>query len=159
MTRRTPVPPRAWSAATKAWWRAFWESPQGQKLPPSLHPTVSRLFGWYHRRELLEKRVDRLFAAPRGKAADKLFVEGSTGQPKVNPLVAELRSVEAQIETMERRVFGEQSADPGQGGSGDPASLLAAANDRFAELVRARESDDSKDPRLELLPGGKSATA
>ena len=156
---RVPPPPRTWSAATKRWWAEFWGSPQAESLPASMHPTVSRLFGWYHRRELLERRVDKLFDTPRGKAKDALFVEGSTGQPKVNPLVAELRSIEDQIEALERRVFGDQAPAAAGGGSSDPAALLAAANARFAELVNARPEDAAADPRLELLPGGKSATA
>lgn len=157
-----PLAPRAWSAETKRWWREFWLSDQGRKLPLSLHPTVSRLFGWYHRRELLERRVDKLFEAPRrvkGQLDDKLYSTGSTGQPKVNPLIAELRSIEAQIETLERRVFGETALPAAGGGSSDPAALLAAANARFAELAASRETGDPDDPRLELLPGGKSATA
>lgn len=158
-----PLAPRAWSAETKRWWREFWLSDQGRKLPLSLHPTVSRLFGWYHRRELLERRVDKLFETPRrvkGQLDDKLYSTGSTGQPKVNPLIAELRSIEAQIETLERRVFGETALPSAAGGgSSDPAALLAAANARFAELASGRETGDPNDPRLELLPGGKSATA
>jgi hypothetical protein len=71
----------------------------------------------------------------KGKLDDKLYAEGSTGQPKVNPLVAELRSIEDQIETLERRVFGDQVATP-TGAASDPAALLEAANQRFAELAR-----------------------
>lgn len=153
---RAPLAPRAWSAETKRWWRDFWASARAESMPTSLHPTVSRLFGWYHRRQLLERRVDRLFAPARGKAADKLYVEGSTGQPKVNPLIAELRSVEDQIDALERRVFGDQSPPAAAGGSSDPAALLAAANARFAELSVSIEAEDPRDPRLELLPGGKS---
>lgn len=155
----TPAAPRAWNAETKRLWREFWASEQGQKVPLSLQPTVSRLFGWYHRRNLLERRVDRLFEPPRGKAPDRLFVEGSTGQPKVNPLVAELRSVEDQIEALERRIFGDQSPAPAGGQANDPAALLEAANRRFAELAVAIEGEDPRDPRLELIDGGKSATA
>lgn len=154
-----PLPRRAWSAATKRWWRDFWESPQGQTLPPSVRPTVSRLFGWYHRRELLERRVDRLFLTPRGKQADKLFVEGSTGQPKVNPLVAELRSIEDQIEALERRIFGDLTVAASPGAGSDPAGLLEAANRRFVELASARESDESDDPRLQLLDGGRPGSS
>ena len=154
----TPQPAREWSAEIKAWWRAYWTD-EGQKLPPSRHPKVRRLFGWYHRRQLLERRVDRLFAPPKGKAHDKLYVEGSTGQPKVNPLIAELRSIESTIEDLELQVFGAPpTADTGPAGN-DPAALLAAANDRFAELARSIEGEDPRDTRLELLAGGKSATA
>lgn len=159
MTSSTP--PRTWSAETKRWWRDFWASDRGAQLPIALHPTVARLFGWYHRRELLERRVDKLFETPRmvkGQLDDKLFASGSMGQPKVNPLVAELRSIEDQIEALERRVFGDVAATP-VGGSSDPAALLTAANQRFAELSRTREADPAADPRLQLLPGGKSATA
>ena len=157
-----PAPDRSWSAETKRWWREFWASDRGRSLPVELHPTVARLFGWYHRRELLERRVDKLFATPRmvkGKPDDKLFVEGSTGQPKVNPLVGELRSIEAQIEAIEKRVFGDMTAATSSGGSSDPGALLEAANARFAELVGTRPAEDPADPRLELLPGGRSATA
>lgn len=157
-----PLAPRAWSAETKRWWREFWVSEQGQKLPLSLHPTVSRLFGWYHRRAMLERRVDKLFETPRrvkGQLDDRLYAQGSMKQPVINPLVAELRSIEAQIEALERRVFGETATPATGGGSSDPAALLAAANARFAELAAGRETGDPDDPRLELLPGGKSATA
>lgn len=162
--RRPPPPAQAWSAETKRWWRDFWTSAQGQRTPPSLEPTVWRLFGWYHRRNLIERRVDRLFVTPRSdsRKPDPLLVEGSTGQPKMNPLVAELRSIEDQIETLERRVFGDQSAAaPTSGGASDPAAVLAATNARFAELVTHAgiEAEDPRDPRLELLAGGKSATA
>jgi hypothetical protein len=159
MSDRIPSPPPGWSAETKTWWRDFWASDQGRKLPPSLHPSVRRLFGWYHRRTLLERRVDRLFATPDRRRRDPLYAAGSTGQPKVNPLVAELRAIEDQIETLERRVFGDQSAAPTNGGASDPAALLAAANKRFAELAVSIEAEDPRDPRLELLPGGKSASA
>lgn len=159
MSDRVIAPPREWSAEIKAWWREFWASEQGRKLPPSRHPKVRRLFGWYHRRQLLERRVDRLFAPPRGKAADKLYVEGSTGQPKVNPLIAELRSIEATIEELELQVFGDQTPAPAAGGTSDPAALLEAANRRFAELVVDVEAEDPRDPRLELIAGGKSASA
>jgi hypothetical protein len=158
MTDPSPAQPE-WSAEIKVWWRAFWASDQGQTLPPSRHPKVRRLFGWYHRRQLLERRVDRLFAPPRGKATDKLYVEGSTGQPKVNPLIAELRSIESTIEDLEKQVFGDQTPAPAAGGSSDPASILAAANARFAELAVGIEAEDPRDPRLELLDGGQSASA
>lgn len=153
MTASVPVPPRDWSAETRRWWRDFWASEQGQRLPTSMHPTVRRLFGWYHRRSLLERRVDRLFAAPRTRKADPLFVEGSTGQPKVNPLVAELRSIEDQIEQLERRVFGSTSSTTGgsTGDGADPAGLLAAAT---ARLIGAEGEHQPADPRLELVEGG-----
>lgn len=156
----TPAPAREWSAEIKAWWRDFWASDQGSKLPPSRHPKVRRLFGWYHRRQLLERRVDRLFAPVRGRAKDKLYVDGSTGQPKVNPLIAELRSIESTIEAMELQLFGAPpTAETTAGAANDPAALLAAANDRFRELAVGLEAEDPADPRLELLPGGKSASA
>lgn len=154
-----PTPAREWSAEIKAWWQAFWASDQGQKLPPSRHPKVRRLFGWYHRRHLLERRVDRLFAPPRGRAKDRLYVDGSTGQPKVNPLIAELRSIDTTIETLELQVFGAPPAAETGGSANDPAALLAAANARFAELVVSTEAEDPRDPRLEVLKGGKSASA
>jgi hypothetical protein len=154
-----PHPAREWSAETKTWWRDFWASEQGRKLPPSRHPKVRRLFGWYHRRQLLERRVDRLFAPPRGKAVDKLYVEGSTGQPKVNPLIAELRSIESTIEDLELQVFGAAAPAPTGPAGNDPAALLAAANARFAELAVSIEGEDPRDPRLELIAGGKSASA
>ena len=162
---RIPTPARAWSAETKRWWRDFWASERGQRIPASLQPTVWRLFGWYHRRNLLERRVDRLFETPRSRGrgkevVDPLYSSGSTGQPKVNPLVQELRAIEDQIEALERRVFGIEASSPSPGeGAHDPAALLAAANARFAELVAGVEREDPADPRLEVLEGGKSATA
>jgi len=154
-----PAPARAWSAETKRWWRDFWASERGQRIPASLQPTVWRLFGWYHRRNLLERRVDRLFEPPRGKAQDRIFTDGSMGQPKVNPLIAELRSIEAQIETLERRVFGEEPTSPSGAIANDPAALLAAANARFRELAGSLDHEDPADPRLEVIRGGKSASA
>lgn len=156
-----PTPAREWSAEIKTWWRDFWASDQGRKLPPSRHPKVRRLFGWYHRRNLIERRVDRLFATPRSdsKKPDPLFVDGSTGQPKVNPLIGELRSIEAAIENLELAVFGAPPATETGGSANDPAALLAAANARFAELVAGVEAEDPRDPRLEVIKGGKSASA
>lgn len=154
--RGTPLPKREWSAATKRWWREYWTSEAGQTLPAASAPTVSRLFGWYHRRELLERRVDKLFDTPRARrgkpADDKLFVAGSTGQPKVNPLVAELRSIEDQIDALEKRLADATPRPKGSGPAGDDAAdLLAAVSARVAEAVAAHDADD---PRLELLEGG-----
>lgn len=79
--------------ATQEAWAAFWSTePLAALVMPADRPALDRLFRMYDLRERLERMVIR-----------QPFMEGSTGQPVVNPAAKEVASLDGRILQLEDR--------------------------------------------------------
>ncbi len=87
-----PDPPSDWLVATKRTWSEFWSSPQAALVMEADLPAVERLFSY-------RDELSRSMAAFR---KDR-FVEGSKGQPRLNPLSDHVVRLERLIGPLEDR--------------------------------------------------------
>ena len=90
------VPPASddWLEPARADWLAFWTSPLvAALLPATDEPAVRRLFGLRDERERMMRGIRR-----------HRVVEGSEGQPRANPLYAQLVSLDSAILALEDRI-------------------------------------------------------
>jgi hypothetical protein len=103
-TQRTPEVPGQWLPVTVDAWQAFWLSPAAELVAAHHRPVLDRLFDW---RDRQRRELDN--AARFRTAADaEPFIEGSTGQPKINPMFdladkcdARALSIEGQLQKLE----------------------------------------------------------
>lgn len=90
----TPVPRQTWLAATKASWAAYWASDLALPIREAQIPMVDRLFALRDERE-------RSYAA---LAKGKRLVDGSKGQPVLNPLIEYVAKCDGEIRQLEDRL-------------------------------------------------------
>jgi hypothetical protein len=88
--RVVPRCPRGLTAGARAWYAAFCQDPISQMITPAAWPKVQRLAVLLSKREVVEKEL-----------WDKPTVEGSMGQPTINPLLALLKELNREIEKIE----------------------------------------------------------
>jgi P27 family predicted phage terminase small subunit len=89
-----PDPTPGWLAVTKADWTALWSSALVTALlPVTDEATVRRLFGLRDERERMMRGIRRA-----------RIVLGSRGQPRANPLYAQVAAFDAEIRQLEDRV-------------------------------------------------------
>lgn len=134
---RSPVPPMPAGllAPVRASWNAFWTSEQASLVMPADHPALLRLFA------LLDER-ERCFRAARKQR----LVQGSTGQPQLNPLLKFVASLDAEIRQLEDRFGLSPLARLRLGVAfGEAHKSLADLNRTLLEEV-----GDDDDPRAEL---------
>lgn len=89
-----PSPPTGLLKATREQWRKYWESPVAEAVDRSSDmPAVERLF------QLCDERL----RAYRGYRKERL-VEGSQGQPVLNPLASVIQKCDQEIRALEDRL-------------------------------------------------------
>lgn len=87
-----PIPePGNWLQPTREAWSTFWRDGVAQVVQSADEPSLRRLF------ELYDSRA-RLWAA----FTKRPYVEGSRGQPRLNPLGPFCLALDAQIQRIER---------------------------------------------------------
>ena len=131
-----PPPPRGLLVASRASWATFWSSPLARIVVPSTDTmAVERLWSLYDERTRMYRAIRR-----------ERLVRGSKGQPRANPLYAQMASLDAEIGRLEDR-FGLSPRARLQLGVilGDAARSLADLN---AEL----EDDEDLDALLDGEP-------
>ncbi len=137
--RSTPVPtaPADLLASTRAAWDAFWTSEQAGLVMPADHPALLRLF------DLLDER-ERCARAARKQR----LIEGSQGQPVLNPLLKQVAALDTEIRQLEDR-FGLTPLSRLRLGVtfGEAHRSLADLNRAFIEEVTDVDEDD---PRADL---------
>lgn len=132
-----PEPPTGWLKATRERWTAFWGSELAAVVDPSTDTAaLERLFGFY----------DEIERATRAIRTER-FVEGSQGQPRLNPAAKYLIDLEAAVRALEDR-FGMTPRARLQLGID-----FATAQRSLAKLNEAFEVPDMPDPRLEVVDG------
>ena len=90
----TPKPPTGLLAATRKQWAKYWESPVAEAIDRgSDMPALERLFRLY----------DERLRAYRGYRKERL-VEGSQGQPVLNPLANVIEKCDKEIRALEDRL-------------------------------------------------------
>lgn len=92
VARTTPEPPAGLLAASVAAWRRLWASPVASAFLDSDLPALERLWQLYDER----RRAFRVARTSR-------LVEGSQGQPRLNPLIAHVAALDGQILALEDR--------------------------------------------------------
>lgn len=88
--RVIPRCPSGLTDAARAWYAAFCKDPISQMVTAAAWPKVQRLATLLAKREVIEKRI---WEAPT--------VEGSMGQPTINPLISLLKELNREIEKIE----------------------------------------------------------
>ena len=88
-----PQPEDTWSAGTVERWQDFWTSPLAQQVEVSDHGALRRLFWLYD-------EVERLIIAISETGR---VVQGSTGQPRANPLYKQVQEFQAEARQLEDR--------------------------------------------------------
>jgi P27 family predicted phage terminase small subunit len=144
--RFTPVPPAPSGllAPTRAAWAAFWASEQASLVMPADHPALLRLF------TLLDER-ERCARA----ASKRRLIEGSQGQPVLNPLLKHVAALDGEIRQLEDRFGLTPLARLRLGVTfGEAHRSLADLNRALVEEVA---DDVEDDPRTELTWGGVPA--
>jgi P27 family predicted phage terminase small subunit len=87
-----PPPAPGLLKASRASWERFWSSPLAPLTIPADLPALERLWSLY----------DERARAYRGYRHERL-VEGSQGQPVLNPLAAAMKAMDAEIRALEDR--------------------------------------------------------
>lgn len=89
-----PPAPAEWLAESKTEWQSFWTSPLATALlPVTDEPAVRRLFGLRDERERMMRGIRKARLVP-----------GARGQPRANPLYAQLASFDSEIRQLEDRI-------------------------------------------------------
>lgn len=136
-----PDPPANLLKKARETWAAFWRSDVARAVQPSDH---RRLFRWIEAVDQLERLREQL-------KKQGMFTEGSKGQPRLNPLLSELRYLEGVIDKVEEQ-FGMTpqarlrlglDVDPDAGKIGGGVDALNRAMREAME--RAESSDDADD--------------
>jgi len=126
-TLRVPDPPADWLAESKAEWQGFWTSPLSSALlPVTDEPAVRRLFGLRDERERMMRGIRKARLVP-----------GARGQPRANPLYAQLASFDSEIRQLEDRIGLTPQARLKLGIS------LGEAQRSLAQIAEAVNGDDS----------------
>ena len=133
-----PKPPPGLLKVTKDAWDAFWDDEMARLINPRTDlPALHRLF-------TLRDEWER----SRRAATEERFVEGSTGQMRLNPAIADMRIIEKEIRALEDRFGGTPSARMKLGAQfGDTTRSLAALNRQFND-----EHPSDSDPRIAAIP-------
>ena len=133
--RVVPAPDRAWLKGTKERWEAFWGSELSSVAEPDTDtPALRRLFTYY----------DELDRATRAVRRER-FVEGSKGQPRLNPAARYVAELEGAVRALEDR-FGLTPKARLQLGV-----EFATAQRSLRKLNADMEVEDGPDPRLEAV--------
>ena len=138
-TRSAPVPapPAGLLVSTRNVWAAFWASEQASLVMPADHPALLRLF------TLLDER-ERCARA----ASKRRLIEGSQGQPVLNPLLKHVAALDGEIRQLEDRFGLTPLARLRLGVTfGEAHRSLADLNRALVEEVAGDVEDD---PRTEL---------
>lgn len=145
-----PPAPTGLLNVTKDRWSTFWRSPPARLVLSSDGFALERLFRLYDERE----RSYRTVRAPARDAEGRVIrgrgsrlVEGSKGQPRLNPLLTVIPTLDAEIRALEDRFGLTPLARLRLGVTfGEAATSLDALN---AQLEDDEEPD--ADPRLTVL--------
>lgn len=116
-----PEPPSDISDESKALWSSYWRSDVSRAVEEPDHHALKR---WI---ESVDER-ERLVVAVR----DSTTVEGSTGQPVLNPLAKRLDTLEGQIERFERQFGMTPKARADLGIAAGNAAMTAEQLNRMA---------------------------
>lgn len=144
--RDVPTPPKGWLVSSEEAWRSFWTSGLAQVIQVDTDmPVVERLFSLRDERE----RMARVVRKSR-------VVLGSQGQPRANPLYAQITSFDAEIRQLEDRLGLSPIARLRLGVTfGDAARSLADLNKDLADDDH-RDDAPATDLRL-TIPAGPPA--
>jgi phage terminase small subunit len=88
-----PEPLAKWLAATRKRWVRYWSAPLAAVADRETDlPALERLFSYYDELECCSRQFRK-----------QRFVEGSTGQPRLNPIADHIRALEPLIRALEDR--------------------------------------------------------
>src|SRR5436309_1180615 len=88
-----PPPAKGWLVATKQRWQSYWSSPVARVVDTSSDmPALCRLFELYDQAERAQRSLRK-----------QPFVDGSQGQPVLNPMAGFQKSLEGAIRQLEDR--------------------------------------------------------
>jgi P27 family predicted phage terminase small subunit len=128
-----PPPPPGLLVASKATWARFWSSPLAQIVVPDTDlSALTRLWSLYDERTRMYRAITR-----------ERVVRGSKGQPRANPLYAQMSALDSAIERLEDRFGLSPRARLTLG------VILGDAARSLADLNADLESDEDLDDLLD----------
>lgn len=130
---KCPEPSDSWLPEVVSAWQAFWSSDVAAAVDDALLPAVRRLFDLRSRQAAAFSLYD---AQP--------YVDGSTGQPRINPAFDAAMKLETAITALEDRYGLTSKAKVNLGLAFGQAQLTAADLNRMAaEVARVDDSDEA----------------
>lgn len=140
-----PDPPADLRPAALAAWADFWRSDAARAAQPADWRSIRR---WAEALDQIE-RLNEVLRKPASKGGG-MFTQGSNGQPRLNPLISEIRHLEAIVERAEdRHGMSAQSrmrlgidvqSGPGGGAGGSTSASVDAMNAALREQMARRSA-------------------
>ena len=97
LTFQKPKPYTQWLKITRERWETYWDSDLSQMTQLVDLPALERLFQYYDETERASRTLRKL-------GSKGLLSKGSTGQPRINPLIELMLKVEEKILRLENEL-------------------------------------------------------
>lgn len=137
LTYERPKPYSQWLKVTKERWDTYWDSDISQMTQSVDLPALERLFQYYDETERASRTLRKL-------GSKGLLSKGSTGQPKINPLIELMLKLEEKILKLENELGLTPLSRQRLGIAFGEASMSILDLQKFMES----DWDDYDDPRL-----------
>ena len=140
-----------WLMATREDWLALWKSELSSEITVTDYPALLRLFGWRDEQRRCRKRASHC----RKEAEKNPFIEGSKGQPVLNPMFdiaskdeSMAIAIEAKVVALEDRLAMSPKARLNIGVTQQRGVSLTAQNQALAWAIsEGIKNGAKKDPR------------
>lgn len=131
----SPKPPTGLLKSTKERWATYWASAIAKTTQEAHLPIVERLFQLYDERDRAYRQIRK----------DGRMVEGSTGQPKLHPMLRQMDSWHKEIRVLEDRLG---LSPKGMASLGVGFAQAHKSLENVNAEIEADEIDWEADPRI-----------
>ena len=140
LTFQKPKPYTQWLKITRERWETYWDSDLSQMTQLVDLPALERLFQYYDETERASRTLRKL-------GSKGLLSKGSTGQPRINPLIELMLKVEEKILRLENELGLTPLSRQRLGIAFGEASMSILDLQNYLD----KDWDDYEDPRLIML--------
>ena len=140
LTFQKPKPYTQWLKITRERWETYWDSDLSQMTHLVDLPALERLFQYYDETERASRTLRKL-------GSKGLLSKGSTGQPRINPLIELMLKVEEKILRLENELGLTPLSRQRLGIAFGEASMSILDLQNYLD----KDWDDYEDPRLIML--------
>ena len=140
LTFQKPKPYTQWLKITRERWETYWDSDLSQMTQLVDLPALERLFQYYDETERASRTLRKL-------GSKGLLSKGSTGQPRINPLIELMLKVEEKILRLENELGLTPLSRQRLGIAFGEASMSILDLQNYLD----KDWDDYEDPRIIML--------